>query len=142
MRQERIVLAPAESLKDSFWGGREMIKEQFAKKCLLLGKNPSEVSRQLMKHFVNAGNRHAHDGLYRIIEIESSSDIYSLLRAQMGSDWASLDALCHMLHIEGIDRSVLLSAAGRAQSLVKIEDISRLFWERSNFGMRDEKSVG
>jgi len=116
-----------------------MIKEQFARKCRRLGKKPGEVLRQLMKNFVSTGKRHAHDGLYHIIEeIDSSSGIYHLLRAQMGSEWASLDALCHVLHIEGIDRSVLLNAMGKgAQSLVTIEEVARLFWERSNFGMGD-----
>ncbi|ETR65695.1 MAG: hypothetical protein OMM_13857 [Candidatus Magnetoglobus multicellularis str. Araruama] len=58
-----------------------------------------------------------------------------MIRSQFGVDWVTIDALCNVLRIDGIDRSVLLSAMGKG--LRSLEDVSKYFWSRSNYGEGD-----
>jgi len=112
------------------------IEKKFIRKCRRVGKEPADVVRQLIKQYVNSGKRYVNDRYYSIIEdITSSSDVYRLLRSQFGGEWANLDALCNVLRVDGIDRSVLQNALGKG--VHSLDDISKLFWSRSNYGVGD-----
>jgi len=112
----------------------DRIKQQFSMKCRRQGRNPEDVLRLLMKQYVNTGKRYAHG--YRIIEeISTSNDVYGILRSQFGGEWVTIDALCNVLRIDGIDRSVLLSALGKG--VLTLADVSKYFWSQSNYGEGD-----